>query len=236
MKYSIVVMAHNTYIMNQRFLKHLKKNTPFKYELVYVDDVSTEPNIELFKSHGAKIVALSSRSTVPVGKNKGTEAASGEFIFWLDNDCFVGEDWYKPLVKKIEEDENYGLVGQVKDARMIKKDFMKYMNQGDVMRDGQFHQHETNNGFCDFFMGYCILFRKKAFSPTRDFGLPTPMIDPELGMNVKKNGFMVVVADKSVNVDHIGSQTPRPYEYKHLLVEKWTEWWKDWEPHKHLME
>ena len=85
-------------------------------------------------------------------------------------------------------------------------------------------------------MGYCLLLRKKAFLPTRDFGLPTPMIDPELGLGVKKKGFLVVATDTGLNIQHAGSQTPRPYPYKHLLVEKWIEWWKSWEPYKKLLE
>lgn len=216
-------MSHGKEEMLAECISRIKQYTPFEYDLVIVDDAS-EP---AYKDLPATIVRMPERSDCCNLRNVGMAMAKGKFVFWVDNDCMVGEGWYIPLVNGMKK--GVGLTGQKKDARLIRKPFLP-LTQSDCMIEYEFaYDYNHINGECDFITSYCVLVRKDAFRPTHCYGAPTPYLDPELGAVVKASGYKVKVTDE-INVNHLGTGTERPEgrEYLHHLAENFTKWWEFW--------
>lgn len=230
MTYSIHIMCYNGLEMLQKCIDLIVEHTPLDYEIVITDDASEDDYSKLnFHDKPHAIVRMPRRSNCCNLRNVGMEMCQGEFVFWVDSDCFVGPNWYKPLVEAMGE--GIGLVGQEKDARLIRKPFLP-LDQADCMIEYEFaYDYNHLNREADFITSYCVLVRKAAYRPTHCWDMPTPCLDPELGAVVKAMGYKVVVCPP-INVQHLGSSTPRPKgrEYLYHLAENFTRWWGFWEP------
>jgi len=225
---SIMIMSNNKEDLLAQSLSLIKRYTPFPYELIIVDDSSDIP----YKIDGATIVRMPRRSNCCNLRNVGMEMAKTDWVFWLDNDTFVGENWYRPLLDMIEKYPKLGLTGQAKDGQLIRKPFLPITKE-ESMREAQFINEFKEEGLCDFITSYCVLVKKEAYRPCYCYNMPTPALDPELGAGVKINGFEVRVVSENINIQHLGSQTPRPggNNYQNYLIENFTRWFNFWEPH-----
>lgn len=232
-KVSITIMSNDQHDILRECLIRLQKYTDIPYEVILVDDNSSPSyKEEDFAGLGEiTIVRMPKRSNCCNLRNIGMEMAKTEFVFWVDNDTMVNENWYKPMLDKMKSDPTIGLVGQPKDAYMIRKPFLP-LTQREAMVEYQYaRDYNHANNEADFITSYCVLVRKKAFRPIFCYNMPTPMVDPELGAVVKANGYKVVVTDEPINVVHMGSATPRPggRNYLFYLTRNFTRWWKFWE-------
>jgi GT2 family glycosyltransferase len=227
--FSIMIMSHDNHALLQECVNRLQKYTPFPFEIIIIDDLSNPP----YDAKGATVIRMPKRSNCCNLRNVGMEMATTDYVFWVDNDTMVGENWYKPMIDKVESDPLIGLTGQPKDSRLIRNPFLP-LNQSDCMIEYEFaYDFNHKNGECDFITSYCVLVKRSAYRPTFCYDMPTPCLDPELGAVVKVNGYKVAVTDEPINVYHIGSNTPRPggREYLNHLAENFTRWYKFWEPH-----
>lgn len=231
LKCSIMIMSHNNYELLQECVKLIKGNTDIPFELIIVDDASDVPyKKEDYDIEELTIVRMPKRSNCCNLRNVGMEMAKTDLVFWLDNDTMVGENWYKPLLEKMNSDEKIGLTGQPKDSRLIRNPFLP-LTQRDCMVEYQFaYDYNHLTGECDFITSYCVLVRRQAYRPTYCYNMPTPCLDPELGAVIKANGYKVVVSDTDINVSHQGSATGRPFgrNYLFYLSRNFTRWWEFW--------
>lgn len=225
-KHTLTIMSHDNHTLLKECLERIQKYTPFEYDLIIIDDASS-PAYDIPQ---AKIVRMPDRSDCCNLRNSAMAVAKTDLVFWLDNDTMVGEGWYTHLLEGMKD--GVGLTGQVKDSRLIRKPFLP-LNQSDCMIEYQFaYDYNHKNGDCDFITSYCICVRRDAFRPTHCYGMPTPVLDPDLGAVIKYGGYKVKVVPDS-NIHHIGSGTPRPNgrDYLYHLAENFTKWYQFWEPH-----
>ena len=111
MKLSIVVPVHNMVAGNKlRFcLDSLVNQTISDYEIIAVDDASTDESFEVLKEYESKypwkFKALQSYENRKQGgaRNMGMEAASGTWIGFVDSDDWVAPDMYEKMVRRAEE-------------------------------------------------------------------------------------------------------------------------------------
>jgi len=80
-----------------------------KYEIIVVDNGSTDNSLEVVKKFDVTIINDPS-SKVGGVRNTGTEIAKGEIYAFLDSDCLVGDQWLSAAVKTFK-DSNVGAVG-----------------------------------------------------------------------------------------------------------------------------
>lgn len=90
---SIITAVHNQIEFNRLFLKYLERHTHHPYELIVVDNHSTDGSTELFAQHGAQIVRNEENHCYPESQNMGMERAGGEYLAFLNNDIVLAPDW-----------------------------------------------------------------------------------------------------------------------------------------------
>src|SRR6185503_10381940 len=82
------------------------------YEIVYVDDGSTDDSLSIAKRHRerVRVVAQENRG-LSVARNMGVHMASGEIVAFIDSDAYADRDWLRYLVVTMESGDFAGVGG-----------------------------------------------------------------------------------------------------------------------------
>jgi hypothetical protein len=110
---SLIILNYNGKNHTLEFLKSLKKTDYPNYEIIVVDNASTDGSIAAIRKRfpHVKIVANKENIGAPAGRNSGIRVAKGEYIVTLDNDMYVNQkNWLTLLVDAAESDEKIGIV------------------------------------------------------------------------------------------------------------------------------
>ncbi len=110
MKLSIIVPVYNMVAGNklQFCLDSLIGQTISDYEIIAVDDASTDNSLEVLREYEAKypekfrVLAHEVNKRQGGAKNTGLKAATGEWIGFIDSDDWITPDYYEKLLRKAE--------------------------------------------------------------------------------------------------------------------------------------
>lgn len=111
MKLSIIVPVYNMAAEGklEYCLESLVNQTITDYEIIAVDDCSTDNSLEILRAYEKKypdkfrVIASPVNRKQGGAKNLGLEKAAGEWIGFIDSDDWVTPDFYEKLLKKAEE-------------------------------------------------------------------------------------------------------------------------------------
>lgn len=105
MKFSVIIPNYNNGKYLKRCLESVLKQTYTNYEIIFIDDMSTDNSLEIAKSlldKPHKIVELKSKRLNGGARNEGIIRAKGDYCIWIDSD-----DYFKD--NKVFEDINKAL-------------------------------------------------------------------------------------------------------------------------------
>ena len=111
MKLSIIVPVYNMAAGGklEYCLESLVNQTITDYEIIAVDDCSTDNSLEILRQYEAnypdkfKVIASPVNKKQGGAKNLGLEIAKGEWIGFIDSDDWITSDYYEKLLKKAGE-------------------------------------------------------------------------------------------------------------------------------------
>lgn len=111
MKLSVIVPVYNMTADSklQFCLDSLVNQTIDDYEIIAVDDASTDHSLEVLREyekkypHLIRVLAHEVNKRQGGAKNTGMKAAKGEWIGFIDSDDWITPDYYEKLLKKAEE-------------------------------------------------------------------------------------------------------------------------------------
>lgn len=95
---SIITAVHNQLPVNRLFWENLRRNTASPFELIIIDNASTDGSAEFFESVGARVIRNSANYSYPVTQNQGIAVAKGEWLGFLNNDIIVSPQWDRHLM------------------------------------------------------------------------------------------------------------------------------------------
>jgi len=95
---SIITAIHNQLPVNRLFWEHLKRYTATPFELIIIDNASTDGSAEFFESVGARVIRNAVNYSYPVSQNQGIAVAKGDWFGFLNNDIIVSPDWDRHLM------------------------------------------------------------------------------------------------------------------------------------------
>lgn len=109
---SIIIPVFNQINFTIKCLKSIIKNTPNIYEIIIVDNGSTDNTFKILSEFGDKIRLLRNVTNLGFAKacNIGAYSANTPFLLFLNNDTEVLPGWLQPLLETIGK-ENVGAVG-----------------------------------------------------------------------------------------------------------------------------
>lgn len=97
-KISIITAVYNQLPMNQIYWENLVKHTQYSFELIVIDNASTDASAHFFESVGARVIRNPGNYSYPVSQNQGIAIAKGEWLAFLNNDIIVSEGWDATLI------------------------------------------------------------------------------------------------------------------------------------------
>lgn len=106
-KVSILVPVYNVELSLDKCIQSILKQTYKNFELVIVDDGSTDNSLSMCyeyakKDKRIKIIKKESHTCLSDVRNIGIENATGEYIMFVDSDDYVCETFVKDMVEAIE--------------------------------------------------------------------------------------------------------------------------------------
>jgi GT2 family glycosyltransferase len=99
---SVVVCTYNGGATLEQCLCSLRALDYPNYEIVVVDDGSTDSTIEILKRFPSIRAIRQDNHGLSVARNVGLHAATGEIVAYTDSDCFADPDWLSHLVYQFQ--------------------------------------------------------------------------------------------------------------------------------------
>ncbi len=113
-KYSVIIPVYNAEKCLEQCILSLLKQNYENFELILVNDCSTDKSLEICKQYEQKdsrVVVLNQRTNqgVSAARNRGIVCASAKYILFVDSDDFVTEDYFETL-DLLTAEEKYELI------------------------------------------------------------------------------------------------------------------------------
>jgi len=118
---SIITAIHNGLAINKFYEASLKKFTVNPFELIIIDNVSSDGSTEFFEKSGYTVIRNQHNYSYPYCQNQGIKIAKGDYLFFLNNDIVLGPRWDELLIN-ISRKKNLDILsacdnGNVGDAK-----------------------------------------------------------------------------------------------------------------------
>lgn len=110
MNISVVIPAYNEEKYLGKALESLKNQTEKPFEIIVVDNNSTDKTAEIAKSFGARVVT-EQKQGISYARNAGFNAVKGEIIARIDADSTAPANWITRIRKDIEIDGKDAVTG-----------------------------------------------------------------------------------------------------------------------------
>src|SRR5262244_3615327 len=120
-KISVVMPVYNAEATLEECLTKLGQSTFEDFEVVVVDDGSTDRSKEIMDRFPIRVIPSSGRVGPAAARNLGAQVATGEFLFFVDSDVMVRPDTLDLLVEGFEQTDVDGFCG-VQAAEMRYRD------------------------------------------------------------------------------------------------------------------
>ncbi len=184
---SVIIPAYNAEDTLNQCLAALALQTypADSYEVIVVDDGSTDKTGTIAKKHGVRYIRQQNQGPA-AARNKGVKEARGNIILFTDADCVPDKDWISQMLKPFED----GQVAAVKGAYRTR--------QGSLM--ARFAQLEFEERFellkksdsIDMVDTYAAGFRREIFLKLGGFDTSFPVAnneDTELSYRMSNEGY-----------------------------------------------
>lgn len=105
LKVSVVIPAYNEEKYLSATLESLINQTVTPYEILVVDNNSTDKTVEIAKEYPVKVIS-EKRQGLSFARNKGFNEAKGDIILRTDADTVAPRDWVERVANAFEKDEH----------------------------------------------------------------------------------------------------------------------------------
>src|SRR5215510_1865659 len=198
-KVSVVMPVYNAETTLEECLTKLGQSTFEDFEVVVVDDGSTDRSPEILSRFPVPVVPSPGRVGPAAARNLGAQVATGRILFFIDSDVMVRSDTLQLLAEGFEQPGVDGLCG-VQAAEMRYRDLVsQYKNLW--MRWTYLRQ----SGEVPLFYTTAAAIRRDAFLRVGGFdvGYSTPNVeDTAFGQKLKRLGVRVRIHPQ-LEVEHV---------------------------------
>ena len=170
------------------------------WELIVVDDGSTDRSALIAEKFGAEVLQTNGREGPGAARNIGAKVAKGEYLCFIDADCEVVRDAIAGLAQKLRSNpEIDALFGSYDDRPAANNFIAQYKN----LMHHYVHQQGSEDA-STFWAGFGVV-KRELFLKLGGFDVakfPRPSIeDIDLGYRLKQAGAKIYLA-KELQVKH----------------------------------
>lgn len=189
---SVIVPAYNAAATLGACLRALDEQSVSRdqYEVIVVDDGSTDDTAALARSAGARVVQQAHQGP-SAARNRGVQAAQGEIVLFVDADCEPGPEWIEQMTRPFLDPATVGAKGVYRTrqksllARLVQLEFeIRYERMARLPQ-------------IDFVDTYSAAYRRAVFNEHGGFdcAYPVPSAeDIDLSFRIARAGHRLVFA------------------------------------------
>ncbi len=198
---SVIVPVYNARKHLGRCLDALLASSYRSYEVIVVDDASTDDSAEICRSKDVRLLQLPVQSGPAAARNSGAQKAHGEILFFVDADVLVQPKTVARVAAVFLENPDIAAVFGSYDNDPAEKNFLsQYKNL-------QHHfVHQVSNPEASTFFAGCGAVRQKVFSAVGGFDeeryVKPAIEDIEMGYRMRRSGYRILL-DKQLQVKHL---------------------------------
>lgn len=208
----IIVTTNDQRIHLQNCIDSIYEHTPEPFEIIIIDNASTDDTAQYLKTLTGKIRyrIFTSNLGFAGGTNQGLKLARGKTMLFLNNDTIVTKDWLKNMLTCLNSNEKFGLVGPVTN----------YIS-GEQLIETNYTSTEEMHRFAEAFnksdpakwqmtgrlTGFCVLMRREVFDRLGYFDEGFEIgncEDDDFGFRARMMGLELIIA-KDTFIHHVGS-------------------------------
>ncbi len=231
MKVSFIIPLFNGLPLTQAMLESLRAtiSADVAHEIILVDDGSSDGTREWLKSVGsfARVLLNDRNLGFAATCNRGASAATGGFLFFLNNDLVMLPGWLEPMLAAFDRFPSAGLVGNVQ----------RNFATGAVDHAGVFFDHKgkpthlTRRGWTAWreavaVTGACFGIRRATWEKLGGFdeGYVNGGEDVDLSLRAIETGLTNYVALRSVVRHHVSASVGRKLRDEHNTARLHQRW------------
>ncbi len=113
MTLSVIVPVYNANKTLSKLLDSICNQSHQDFELIIVDDCSTDGTPEIAQTYGCKLIRLPQNHGPAYCRNIGARNAKGNLLAFTDSDCEVDHDWLKNIQKHFSQNEIEAIMGKL---------------------------------------------------------------------------------------------------------------------------
>ena len=198
MKVSVIIPAYNATKTIDLCLESILKQDFSDYEVIVVDDGSTDDTREKVKKYPVRLISIPYEGT-SVARNTGFRASKGDILIFVDSDCVAKKDLIVKLIEPLKNPK----IGVVQA-------WWEVANQGRLVPALTYKTYEyftRNLEYPDFLWSYCFAIRRELVQKVGMFDVGwTRMEDVAFAQKVIKEGYQIYLM-KEVRIGHFFRET-----------------------------
>ena len=229
MKASVIVPAHNAAQTIEQCIEALLEQSAAweHYEVIVVDDGSTDGTATLAQSYGVRVLTQPHRGPA-AARNLGASQASGDILLFTDADCAPTRTWIEEMTGAFADPEVAGVKGtyltrqQELVARFVQ---IEYEDKYD---------HMARQERIDFVDTYSAGYRRDVLLANGGFdtAFPTASVeDQELSFRLARKGYKMVFAPRA-RVYHRHDASLEEYARRKFNIGYWKALLTQWHPER----
>ena len=207
---SVIMPVYNAERLLGECLAALRASEGAEYELLIVDDSSTDRSREIAAVAGCRVIPSGGRLGPAGARNCGVEAATGDVLFFVDSDVMVRPDTLRRLAAAFAEDATLdGVIAVQAPAMRLRNACSRYKNLW------MYYTYARRAGEdVPLFYTTAAAIRRQAFVDSGGFDLnyTNPNVeDTDFGQKLAQQGYRIRVLP-DLEVEHV-----KGYDLRGLL-------------------
>jgi O-antigen biosynthesis protein len=235
---SFVIPLFNCLAHTRDCLQSLEATLPagLEYQIVFVDDGSTDGTREwlgqLSATKGDVTVLLNEKNLgFAASCNRAAAEASGEILFFLNNDLVLLPHWFEPIYRILRERRDAAVVGNIQRSaatRAVDHTGVSFNHKAKPEHDVHLSWGDRLRGFREVaaVTGACFGIQTVQWERLGGFdeGYVNGGEDIDLCLRARAAGFRNYVATRSIVLHHVSQSKGRKLRDEHnsrRLAERW---------------
>ena len=196
---SVVIPVKNSEATIGECIEAVKRSDFNDFEIIVVDDNSTDNSIDIARSCGCKIVKSKGEGGVSAARNFGAEAADSDIILFIDADIILRENSLKIIEEGFLKTDTDAIVGVQSGDLRFRDFFSQFKNLW--MR----YTYTRLPSYVPLFYTSIASIKKEVFFKAGGFDINYKMPnveDTEFGQRLSDMGFRVYL-ERRLEVEHV---------------------------------
>ena len=209
---TIITAVHNQLAMNRLFFESIKKFTHHDFELIVIDNASTDDSANYFEKAGATVIRNTENYSYPHTQNQGIKIAKYNYLAFLNNDIIVASNWDKTIIESmnnngldaittcgLERVENEKKTKRLRLKWNLIRNAFKYLPKNysnlklmhklmyfDWKKFNATRKLQFNDTFIEGCLGHSVILTKRAIELCGEWDVRLQEADFDLFMRIKK--------------------------------------------------